>query len=122
VIPCIPQKEIVPAYICSSCDSYIILTASSTNAPEGKEFLTIRSNSEGAFVYLDGKIRGLSPLPLTGLGAGSHQLKLTTFGYADYTTNVTILAGKSCSENMRPYPGCENWLPCITLKEVNQFT
>jgi hypothetical protein len=86
--------------------------------PATTEFLSICSHPYGAMVYLDGKFKGLTPITLTGLATGSHHLKLTKFGYADYTTDVTILTGRSCRGNIRPYPGCENWLPCISLQKA----
>jgi hypothetical protein len=99
VIPPIPKTTPVPASM-------------------GTESLTVKSDPGFALVYFDGQLKGTSPLILTGLSPGSHQLRLTKFGYSDYNTNVTIYAGGTCRGNIRPYDGCRNWLDTIILKKA----
>jgi hypothetical protein len=84
----------------------IIPTTIPTRAPAGTESLMVLSDPAGAKVYLDGQFKGISPLALMGLSAGSHQLKLTKFGYADFTYDMTVVAGKSNRIRLVGRDGC----------------
>lgn len=71
--------------------------------------LVIWAYPDGGKVYLDGNyqgdtpiyfdtswgIRGFNPLTLEGLSEGPHTLRVTDEGYRDYSTTVTITAGKA---------------------------
>lgn len=72
-------------------------TTAPTKASSGTQTgtLSVTSTPKGACVYLDGTFRGLSPLTLTGVAGGSHELRLTRSGYQDYLTSVTVTGGKT---------------------------
>lgn len=57
--------------------------------------LALSSNPPGALVYLDDTYRGITPLTLSGLSAGSHDLTITRDGYDEYSAPITITAGKT---------------------------
>jgi hypothetical protein len=48
-----------------------------------------------AAVYLDDQYKGLTPVTIQGVSAGSHTLKVTKDGYKDYSTPVTVTGGKT---------------------------
>jgi hypothetical protein len=48
-----------------------------------------------AAVYLDDQYKGLTPVTIQGVSAGSHALKVTKEGYKDYSTPVTVTGGKT---------------------------
>jgi hypothetical protein len=48
-----------------------------------------------AAVYLDDQYKGLTPVTIQGVSAGSHALKVTKDGYKDYSTPVTVTGGKT---------------------------
>jgi hypothetical protein len=51
----------------------------------------------GAKVYLDGTLKGYTPLTITGIPIGSHQVKVISsphFQYRDYVAAVTVLEGE----------------------------
>jgi tetratricopeptide (TPR) repeat protein len=52
--------------------------------------LTIQTTPSGALIYLDGKLRGASPIPLSNLLSGGHRLKVTKDGYKDFIQAVTV--------------------------------
>ena len=64
---------------------------------KGTGIIGVTSTPSGASVFCDGGFRGLSPLTLTGVSAGSHQLKLTRTGYQEYLTRVTVTGGSTTS-------------------------
>jgi hypothetical protein len=111
-LPVSPWKDNSPSVIPPTPNT----TPSPT--PLGSEALTVRSDPGFAMVYFDGQFKGTSPIILTGLSPGSHQLKLTKFGYSDYNTNVTIYTGGTCRGNIHPYDGCKNWLDTIVLQKA----
>jgi len=48
-----------------------------------------------AAVYLDDQYKGLTPVTIQGVSAGSHALKVTKDGYKDYSTQATVTGGKT---------------------------
>jgi len=57
--------------------------------------LDVRSTPTGASVYIDGTYKGVTPLMISGLSEGSHQVKLSKSGYSDHTQTVFATAGKT---------------------------
>ena len=53
--------------------------------------LTVKTTPPGAFIFIDGKLRGASPIILSDLRSGGHQLKGTKEGYKDLVQQVTIM-------------------------------
>ncbi len=52
--------------------------------------LDIRSAPEGAQVYVDTVYRGLTPINVTNLDPGPHEVMLTSTGYQDYTMTMVV--------------------------------
>lgn len=50
----------------------------------------ITSEPSGATVTVDGRVRGTTPLELSDLSLGRHELLLTREGYREYSTSFTI--------------------------------
>ena len=57
--------------------------------------ITVRSSPSGANIYLDNSYRGLTPLTLVDIPAGSHAIILKLNGYEDWQSSVNVLAGSS---------------------------
>jgi beta propeller repeat protein len=55
-----------------------------------KGTLMINSLPEGARVYVDGYYAGISPINVTGLAPGQHNVRLMKRGYSDYTLNMEV--------------------------------
>ena len=60
--------------------------------------ITINVNPSGATVYLDGVNKGVVTA-LSGVGPGTHQVRLTKSGYNDWTGTVTVVAGQTAVVN-----------------------
>jgi hypothetical protein len=52
--------------------------------------LTVSSDPEGAKVYLDGQMIGMTPLTVPDVSAGDHTLLITLDGYTDFSQAITI--------------------------------
>jgi tetratricopeptide (TPR) repeat protein len=52
--------------------------------------VTLKTTPPGAFIFIDGKLRGASPITLLDLPSGAHQLKGTKEGYKDLVQQVNI--------------------------------
>lgn len=65
----------------------------STNPSEAGT-LQVNSDPQGANVFLDNLCRGVTPLTLTPVEAGSHSLLVRLAGYNDYASTVTIEPGQ----------------------------
>ena len=51
------------------------------------------SNPSGASVYVDGTLKGITPLTISAIAPGVHAVSFKMAGYQDYTTKVTVTAG-----------------------------
>ena len=71
------------------------ITPTQTLSKTGTGTLSVTSTPRGASVSLDGAFVGFSPLTLTGVSDGSHELKLSRSGYQDYITAVTVTGGET---------------------------
>jgi PKD repeat protein len=63
--------------------SYVTVTATAGT-------LAISSTPEGAMVFIDNIVKGITPVTLTDTAIGSHLLLLRKEGYDDYTRNIII--------------------------------
>ncbi len=71
------------------------VAAGSTAQPDTLGSLTVTTNPAGAFIFIDGVQRGISPATIPGLSPGTHTILLKLDGYQDLSTPVTIAAGKT---------------------------
>jgi hypothetical protein len=56
--------------------------------------LSITTTPAGAVVSVDNEAKGISPTMISGLSPGTHALKISKAGYQDFSTTITIEAGK----------------------------
>jgi len=71
-------------------------TIETTAAPAAGQSLgnvSVYSSPLNANVYIDGVYKGIAPVNLTGISAGSHALKLALDDYYDYDTTITVMGG-----------------------------
>jgi hypothetical protein len=62
--------------------------------PSNSGTLQVNSAPQGANVLFDNVYRGITPLTLTSVDAGSHNLLVRLAGYNDFSSTVTIPAGQ----------------------------
>jgi hypothetical protein len=55
--------------------------------------VSVYSSPLNANVYIDGVYKGIAPVNLTGIPAGSHALKLALDDHYDYDTTITVAGG-----------------------------
>lgn len=71
--------------------------------------ILVSSVPDGAAIYLDGNYRGQTnqgnPFDITGVTAGTHAVSLMKSGYQDYTTSITVSAGKTSTVSAVLSPG-----------------
>jgi hypothetical protein len=60
----------------------------------GTGSISVLSYPSGAKVYLDGTFKGYSPLTLTGVALGGHQITMTYPGLPNFTDSVWVVAGQ----------------------------
>jgi hypothetical protein len=80
----------VPAQAGSS-----VTQAAATPQPDTLGSLSVKTEPAGAFIFIDGVQRGVTPATIPGISAGTHTLLLKLNGYQDITTPVTITAGRT---------------------------
>ena len=66
--------------------------------------LVIKTTPAGAIVTIDGRLRGASPIILSALRSGEHQLKMTKEGYREVVQKVTVMpyATENLHWNLEP--------------------
>jgi hypothetical protein len=57
--------------------------------------LSVSSSPTGADVYMDNQYKGITPVTLSNLPAGTHTVKISLAGYNDYVSNVQIADGQT---------------------------
>lgn len=57
--------------------------------------LSITTTPAGAAVFVDNVQKGISPVTITGLAAGSHSILIIKDGYNDLSATVTVTAGQT---------------------------
>jgi len=82
---------------------------------EGKVSLMIQPF--GAEIRVDGEFLGKSPLESLSLPAGEHELRIRYEGYQEFSTRITVEAGKSIilRGHLQSISSTESSLPTITL-------
>jgi tetratricopeptide (TPR) repeat protein len=53
--------------------------------------VTIKTTPPGAFIYIDGKLSGSSPVSISGLRSGTHQMRGVKEGFKELDRQVTIM-------------------------------
>lgn len=69
--------------------------AAATAQPDTLGSLSVKTEPAGAFIFLDGVQRGVTPATIPGITAGNHTLLLKLDGYQEISTPLTITAGKT---------------------------
>ncbi len=66
--------------------------------------LTVKTTPPGAMIYLDGRLRGASPVTLANLRSGGHQLRGTKEGYREFVQQITVVpyATENLHWNLEP--------------------
>jgi PKD repeat protein len=57
--------------------------------------LALITDPPGADIFIDGDFKGVSPVTITGLSAGTHTVLLTLNEYVNTSTNISIIAGQT---------------------------
>lgn len=79
-------------------------SAAEANRERGVLHVRLPEDSNGpvlARVYLDHRYRGIAPLRIRDLPAGSHELRVVTTGHAAYTTRVVVPARRATSHEIQ---------------------
>jgi hypothetical protein len=72
-----------------------VTQASVPAQPDTLGTLSVKTDPAGAFIFIDGVQRGVTPATIPGIPAGTHTLLLKLDGYQDISTPVTISAGRT---------------------------
>jgi hypothetical protein len=100
-----PQVNAVLAYKATPVTTPATPAAGATTSPgsvpvttqpaaqTGTGSLSVTTSPPGAFVYIDGQMKGITPATIPGLSPGNHTIRLILDGYQDFTTTTDITAG-----------------------------
>jgi hypothetical protein len=69
-------------------------SGSAVSSSESTGSLSVTTTPAGAVISVDNEAKGISPTMISGLAPGTHALKITKAGYQDFSTTITIEAGK----------------------------
>jgi hypothetical protein len=74
------------------------MAAINAELPATKEItgsLAVITDPPGAEIFMEGDFKGVSPVTITGLSAGTHTVLLTLNEYVNTSTNISIIAGQT---------------------------
>ena len=68
--------------------------------------IAVTSSPAGAEIYIDNAYKGITPLTVDGISAGTHTVMVALAGYNDWSTTVQVGAGStaSASASLSPVP------------------
>jgi hypothetical protein len=69
-------------------------SGSAVSSSESTGSLSVTTTPSGAAVYVDNEMKGISPTMISGISPGTHALKISKVGFQDFSTTITIEAGK----------------------------
>jgi hypothetical protein len=90
--------------------SDVVARLVSDSIPATTGTLSVSSTPSGASVFIDNVLKGVTPISLTDISAGSHQVLLRLEGYQDYTVTQQVNAGAAntiaaaLNQNVTPKP------------------
>jgi Zn-dependent protease len=93
--PWISAQSVNPA-LTTAPPSVIInprVVVRTTVTPQATGVLILESVPTNASVYVDGTLKGTTPLTLRATATGVHEVSYNLAGYQNYTTKVTVTAG-----------------------------
>jgi hypothetical protein len=98
----IPWEE--PVIVTAGETTYVHATL--TTVPPATGSVTVQSDPDGANVYLDGGLQGLTPVAITGVSPGPHIVRIEKTGYLPYQKDITVTAGSTTivSAALAPVP------------------
>jgi hypothetical protein len=73
--------------------------------------ISVSSSPSSANVYLDNSYKGITPLTIPDVSAGTHTIKVTLAGYQDWSTSVQVTSGETL-----PVPASLTQAPTPTPK------
>ncbi|MDD1696471.1 MAG: PEGA domain-containing protein [Methanoregula sp.] len=91
----VPAATIAPIHTLVK-NPYAVVTTTIT--PQAGSVLMLDSVPAGASVYVDGTLKGTTPLRVSPITPGVHAVSFRMAGYVDYTTKVTVTAGAVAKE------------------------
>ena len=91
----VPVTTTVTQTTTSTLPQTTINTAPTGTRQDTLGSLSVTTTPAGAFIFIDGVQRGVTPGTIPGLSAGTHTLFLKMDGYQDISTPITIEAGKT---------------------------
>jgi hypothetical protein len=59
--------------------------------------IAVTSSPTGAEIYIDNAYKGITPLTVDGVAAGTHAVRVALAGYSDWSTSVQVGAGSTAS-------------------------
>jgi hypothetical protein len=69
-------------------------SGSAVSSSESTGSLSVTTTPAGAVVSVDNEAKGISPTMISGLSPGTHAVKISKAGFQDFSTTITIEAGK----------------------------
>ncbi|MBR4631108.1 MAG: PEGA domain-containing protein [Treponema sp.] len=83
------MKKRIRLFCILICSLFIAPSAFAANVG----YFNITSNVYGALIYIDGRLVGTTPYTATVTSSVTHSIKITKYGYYDYTNSAWIAAG-----------------------------
>ncbi|MDD1693839.1 MAG: PEGA domain-containing protein [Methanoregula sp.] len=89
--------------------------------PDTTGQINVGSSPQGAAIWLDSKLRGITPMILADIPSGSHAITLKMNGYQDWSSTVNVEAGSyeeisgTLSPGSQPTPTAKSPLSLATI-------
>jgi hypothetical protein len=91
------QSDSIPTTTPSTLQQVQVQPTSSGSAVSSSDStgsLSVTTTPSGAEVSVDNEVKGISPTMISGISPGTHSLRISKVGFQDFSTTITIEAGK----------------------------
>jgi len=109
---------ITPAGTVTTMDR--VTSTSQPTMQAGTGSLSVTTTPPGALVYIDGKMKGITPSTIPGLSPGTHTIKIILDGHQDLETTTEISGGTTSEfvtglSKTKPLPGFTGILALVAV-------
>mgnify|MGYP001050138901 FL=1 len=91
------QDYTTPVGVSSATTSHVSAALQPGQSTTTTGSIAVTSSPSGAEVYIDNAYKGITPVTVDGVAAGTHAVRVALSGYGDWATTVQVGAGSTAS-------------------------
>ena len=90
-------QDYTTGVVVSGATTSHVTAALQPGQPTSTGSIAVTSSPSGAEIYIDNAYKGITPLTVDGVAAGTHAVRVALAGYSDWSTSVLVGSGSTAS-------------------------